>query len=110
MFLVVIYDTQGVKTAMKGCDTVFHLASLIAIPYSYHSPQTYIDTNIKGTLNVINAARELNIDKVVHTSTSEVYGTALSVPIDEMHPLQGQHLILQAKLEQTNCNILFPFI
>ena len=85
-----IRDTQGVKTAMKGCDTVFHLASLIAIPYSYHSPQTYIDTNIKGTLNVINAARELNIDKVVHTSTSEVYGTALSVPIDEMHPLQGQ--------------------
>lgn len=85
-----IRDPYGVKEAMKGCDTVLHLASLIAIPYSYHSPDTYVDTNIKGTLNVLQAARELEISKVVHTSTSEVYGTALYVPIDENHPLQGQ--------------------
>jgi NAD dependent epimerase/dehydratase len=85
-----IRDPHGVKEAMKGCDVVFHLASLIAIPYSYHSPDTYIDTNIKGTLNVVQAARELEISKVVHTSTSEVYGTAKYVPIDEQHPLQGQ--------------------
>ena len=75
---------------MKGCDVVYHLAALISIPYSYHSPDTYIDTNIKGTLNVVQAARELNINKVVHTSTSEVYGTAKFVPITEDHPLQGQ--------------------
>lgn len=85
-----IRDPHGVKEAMKGCDAVLHLAALIAIPYSYHSPDTYIDTNIKGTLNVLQAARELGISKVVHTSTSEVYGTARYVPIDEEHPLQGQ--------------------
>ncbi|WP_084243362.1 NAD-dependent 4,6-dehydratase LegB [Planomicrobium okeanokoites] len=85
-----IRDPYGVKEAMKGCDTVLHLASLIAIPYSYHSPETYVDTNIKGTLNVLQAARELGIEKLVHTSTSEVYGTAQYVPIDEDHPLQGQ--------------------
>ncbi|WP_289140218.1 NAD-dependent 4,6-dehydratase LegB [uncultured Brevibacillus sp.] len=85
-----IRDPHGVKEAMKGCDTVLHLASLIAIPYSYHSPDTYIDTNIKGTLNVLQAVRELGVSKVVHTSTSEVYGTALYVPINEEHPLQGQ--------------------
>jgi NAD dependent epimerase/dehydratase len=85
-----IRDPHGVKEAMKGCDVVLHLASLIAIPYSYHSPDTYVDTNIKGTLNVLQAARELDIQKVVHTSTSEVYGTAQYVPIDENHPLQGQ--------------------
>lgn len=85
-----IRDPYGVKEAMKGCDTVLHLASLIAIPYSYHSPDTYVDTNIKGTLNVLQAARELSIEKLVHTSTSEVYGTAQYVPIDENHPLQGQ--------------------
>lgn len=85
-----IRDPHGVKEAMKGCDVVYHLASLIAIPYSYHSPDTYIDTNIKGTLNVVQAAKELNVEKVVHTSTSEVYGTAQYVPIDEGHPLQGQ--------------------
>lgn len=75
---------------MEGCDVVMHLAALIAIPYSYHSPDTYVDTNIKGTLNVVQAARELNVEKVVHTSTSEVYGTARFVPITEEHPLQGQ--------------------
>jgi dTDP-glucose 4,6-dehydratase len=85
-----IRDPYGVKEAMKGCDIVFHLAALIAIPYSYHSPATYVDTNIKGTLNVVQAARELDIAKVVHTSTSEVYGTAKFVPITEEHPLQGQ--------------------
>lgn len=85
-----IRDPFGVKDAMKGCTHVLHLASLIAIPYSYHSPCTYIDTNIKGTLNIIQAARELEVEKVVHTSTSEVYGTAQYVPIDEDHPLQGQ--------------------
>jgi NAD dependent epimerase/dehydratase len=85
-----IRDPYGVRTAMKGCDAVLHLAALIAIPYSYHSPDTYIDTNIKGTLNVLQAARELGGVKVVHTSTSEVYGTARFVPITEEHPLQGQ--------------------
>ncbi len=85
-----IRDPYGVKTAMKGCDIVLHLAALIAIPYSYHSPDTYVDTNIKGTLNVVQAAKELGIKKVVHTSTSEVYGTAKFVPITEDHPLQGQ--------------------
>lgn len=85
-----IRDPHGVKTAMQGCDVVLHLAALIAIPYSYHSPDTYVDTNIKGTLNIVQAARELGVQKVVHTSTSEVYGTARFVPITEEHPLQGQ--------------------
>lgn len=75
---------------MTGCDAVLHLAALIAIPYSYHSPDTYVDTNVKGTLNVLQAAREFGGVKVVHTSTSEVYGTARFVPITEEHPLQGQ--------------------
>ena len=85
-----VRDPNGVRTAMKGCDAVLHLAALIAIPYSYHSPDTYIDTNIKGTLNIVQAARDLSVAKVVHTSTSEVYGTARFVPITEDHPLQGQ--------------------
>ena len=85
-----IRDPHGMRAAMTGCDAVLHLAALIAIPYSYHSPDTYVDTNIKGTLNVVQAARELGIGKVVHTSTSEVYGTARFVPITEEHPLQGQ--------------------
>jgi NAD dependent epimerase/dehydratase len=85
-----IRDPHGVKDAMKGCDAVLHLAALIAIPYSYHSPDTYVDTNIKGTLNVLQAARELGVSRVIHTSTSEVYGTARFVPITEDHPLQGQ--------------------
>lgn len=85
-----IRDPHGVRTAVQGCDKVLHLAALIAIPYSYHSPDTYVDTNIKGTLNVVQAARDLGVAKVVHTSTSEVYGTARVVPIDEEHPLQGQ--------------------
>jgi NAD dependent epimerase/dehydratase len=85
-----IRDPHGVRTAMKDCSAVLHLAALIAIPYSYHSPDTYVDTNIKGTLNVVQAARELDVEKVIHTSTSEVYGTARFVPITEDHPLQGQ--------------------
>ncbi len=85
-----VRDPYGVRTAMKGCDCVYHLAALIAIPYSYHSPDNYVDTNIKGTLNIVQAARDLNIERVLVTSTSEVYGTALRVPIDETHPRQGQ--------------------
>jgi dTDP-glucose 4,6-dehydratase len=85
-----VRDPHGVRTAMAGCDAVLHLAALIAIPYSYHSPDTYVDTNVKGTLNIVQAARDLGVTKVVHTSTSEVYGTARSVPITEDHPLRGQ--------------------
>lgn len=85
-----VRDPYGVKTAMQGCDAVLHLAALIGIPYSYHSPDAYVDTNVKGTLNIVQAARELGVERVVHTSTSEVYGTAQYVPIDERHPLQGQ--------------------
>lgn len=85
-----IRDPHGVRMAMQGCDSVLHLAALIAIPYSYHSPDTYIDTNVKGTLNVLQAARELGVSRLIHTSTSEVYGTARYVPIAEEHPLQGQ--------------------
>ena len=85
-----IRDPHGVKKAMKGCDAVIHLAALIAIPFSYHSPDTYVDTNIKGTLNVLQAARELNVNRVIQASSSEVYGTAKFVPISEDHPLQGQ--------------------
>jgi dTDP-glucose 4,6-dehydratase len=85
-----IRDPHGVKEAMRGCDAVLHLASLIAIPYSYHSPDTYVDTNVKGTLNVLQAARELGVGRVLNTSTSEVYGSARFVPITEDHPLQGQ--------------------
>jgi NAD dependent epimerase/dehydratase len=85
-----IRDPHVVKRAMMGCDIVFHLAALIAIPFSYASPDSYVDTNIKGTLNVLQAARELGIEKIIHTSTSEVYGTARFVPITEEHPLQAQ--------------------
>ena len=85
-----IRDPHGVEVAMQECDVVLHLAALIGIPYSYHSPDSYIDTNVKGTLNIVQAARKWGVSKVVHTSTSEVYGTAKYVPIDENHPLQGQ--------------------
>lgn len=85
-----VRDPNGVREAMKGVDLVFHLAALIAIPFSYHSPDSYVDTNIKGTLNVLQAARELNTERLLVTSTSEVYGTAQYVPIDEKHPYQGQ--------------------
>ncbi|NIF76625.1 SDR family NAD(P)-dependent oxidoreductase [Paraburkholderia sp. Cy-641] len=85
-----IRDPNGVRVAMTGCDCVFHLAALIAIPFSYHSPDSYVDTNIKGTLNVLQAARDLKTLRVIVTSTSEVYGTAQYAPIDEKHPFQGQ--------------------
>lgn len=85
-----IRDPNGVNTAMRDVDVVFHLAALIAIPFSYHSPDSYVDTNIKGTLNILQAARQLNTERVLVTSTSEVYGTAQYVPIDEKHPYQGQ--------------------
>lgn len=85
-----VRDPNGVREAMKGMDEVYHLAALIAIPFSYHSPDTYVDTNIKGTLNVLQAAREHGTSRVLVTSTSEVYGTAQYVPIDEQHPYQGQ--------------------
>lgn len=90
IFLGDVRDPNGVRTAMKDVDAVFHLAALIAIPYSYHSPDMYVDTNIKGTLNILQAARDLNTERVLVTSTSEVYGTAQYVPIDEKHPYQGQ--------------------
>lgn len=85
-----IRDSNGVREAMKGCDAVLHLAALIAIPFSYNSPSTYVETNVNGTLNILQAARDLGVNKVVHTSTSEVYGTARFVPISEDHVLQGQ--------------------
>ena len=85
-----IRDPYGVKKAVKDCDIVFHLAALIGIPFSYHSPDSYVDTNIRGTLNVLQAAREASVEKIMVTSTSEVYGTALYVPIDEKHARQGQ--------------------
>jgi NAD dependent epimerase/dehydratase len=85
-----VRDPNGVRTAMKGCDMVFHLAALIAIPYSYHSPDSYVDTNVKGTLNIIQAAKDLGIERVLVTSTSEIYGTGQYVPIDEKHPKQPQ--------------------
>ncbi len=85
-----IRDPNGVRSALKGNDEVYHLAALIAIPYSYHSPDSYIDTNIKGTLNILQAAKDFGINRVLVTSTSEVYGTASYVPIDEAHPRQPQ--------------------
>lgn len=85
-----VRDPNGVRDAMKGIDFVFHLAALIGIPYSYHSPDSYVDTNIRGTLNVLQAARNAGVQKILITSTSEVYGTARYVPIDENHPRQGQ--------------------
>lgn len=85
-----VRDPNGVRTAMKGQDAVFHLAALIGIPFSYHSPDSYVDTNVKGTLNVLQSARDLGTERVVVTSTSEVYGTARYAPINEAHPLQGQ--------------------
>lgn len=85
-----VRDPNGVREAAKGCDVIFHLAALIGIPFSYHSPDSYIDTNIKGTLNVLQAARALGTQRVLVTSTSEVYGSAIYAPIDERHPFQGQ--------------------
>ena len=85
-----IRDPNGVRTAVKGCDAVVHLAALVGIPFSYHSPDAYVETNVTGTLNVLQAARDMGVDLLVHTSTSEVYGTARTVPITEEHPLHAQ--------------------
>lgn len=85
-----VRDPNGVRTAVKGVDVIFHLAALISIPFSYHSPDSYVDTNIKGTLNILQAARDFQVERVLVTSTSEVYGTAKYVPIEENHPKQGQ--------------------
>lgn len=90
IFMGDIRDPHGVRTALHGCDYIFHLAALIGIPFSYHSPDAYVDTNIKGTLNLLQAARDMGIKKFIHTSTSEVYGSAQTVPITEKHPLHGQ--------------------
>lgn len=93
-----IRDGESVLQAVRGVNVVFHLAALIGIPYSYHAPLSYVRTNIEGTLNVLHAARELGVERVVHTSTSEVYGTARYVPIDEGHPLQGQSPYAASKI------------
>jgi NAD dependent epimerase/dehydratase len=102
-----IRDPHGVKRAMTDCDVVFHLAALIAIPYSCHSPDNHVDTNVKGTLNVVQAARELGVSKLVHTSTSEVYGTARSVPITEEHSLQGQSPYSASKIGADQITLSF---
>lgn len=107
VFLGDIRDPNGVRVAMRGCDTVFHLAALIAIPFSYHSPDTYVDTNIHGTLNVIQAARDLGVRRVLQTSTSEVYGTAQYVPIDEGHPVHGQSPYSASKIGSDQIAISF---
>lgn len=93
-----VRDFHGVMEAMRGCHVVMHLAALVGIPYSYYSPDSYVDTNIKGTLNILQAARKLNVEKVVHTSSSEVYGSARFVPIHEGHPLQGQSPYAASKI------------
>ncbi|MBI3435553.1 MAG: SDR family NAD(P)-dependent oxidoreductase, partial [Proteobacteria bacterium] len=93
-----IRDPNGVRTAMKECEIVFHLGALITIPYSYHSPDAYVDTNIRGTLNVLQAARDIDNTQVIHTSTSEVYGTARFVPITEEHPVLGQSPYAASKI------------
>ena len=93
-----VRDPNGVRAVMEGCGAVYHLAALIAIPYSYRSPDAYVDTNVKGTLNVLQAARDQGVGRIVHTSTSEVYGTAQFVPITEEHPLQGQSPYAASKI------------
>lgn len=104
-----IRDPNGVRQAVKGCDVVLHLASLIAIPYSYHSPDTYVDTNMKGTLNILQAAREFGVERVVHTSTSECYGTARFVPITEDHPLQPQSPYSATKIAADQLALSFHY-
>ncbi len=116
-----IRDPFGVRQAIKNCDAVIHLAALIGIPYSYHSPATYVETNVMGTLNVLQAGRDLSVSKIIHTSTSEVYGTAQFVPITEAHPLQGQSPYSATKIAadqmalafqrsfETPVNIIRPF-
>ena len=102
-----IRDPLSVKLGMKGCDTVFHLAALIAIPYSYIAPSSYVDTNVQGTLNVLQAARDLEVKRFIQTSTSEVYGTAQFVPITEVHPLVGQSPYSASKIASDQMALSF---
>lgn len=102
-----IRDSQGIRSAVKGCDVVLHLAALIAIPYSYMAPEAYVETNIKGTLNILQACRDLDVTRVVHTSTSEVYGSARYVPMDEEHPLQGQSPYSASKIAADQMALAF---
>ena len=102
-----IRDQNCVENALKDVDLVFHLASLIAIPYSYEAPLSYVETNINGTLNILQAARKFNINKIVHTSTSETYGTAQSVPINESHPLIAQSPYAATKIAADQLAISF---
>ncbi len=102
-----IRDQNNVRLSLKGCDSVIHLAALIGIPYSYYSPESYVDTNIKGTLNLLQASRDEGIEKFVHTSTSEVYGSAKFVPINESHPLQGQSPYSASKIGADQIAISF---
>jgi NAD dependent epimerase/dehydratase len=102
-----VRDPGSVREAMRGCDVVFHLAALIGIPYSYEAPNSYVDTNIGGTLNVLQAARELQVPRLIHTSTSEVYGTARFVPITEEHPLQPQSPYSATKIGADNLALSF---
>lgn len=102
-----VRDPHSVREGMRGCTDVIHLAALIAIPYSYQAPQSYIDTNVHGTLNVLQAARDLEVERVVHTSTSEVYGTAQYVPIDERHPLVGQSPYSASKIGADQMAVAF---
>jgi len=111
-----ICDRDSVSKAVQGVDVVFHLAALIGIPYSYHAPQSYVRTNVEGSLNVLQAALELGVEQVVHTSTSEAYGTAQYVPIDEEHPLQGQSPYSATKIgadklaEAFHCSFGLPVV
>lgn len=93
-----IRDSNGVRKAVEGVDVIFHLAALVGVPFSYHSPDSYVETNIKGTLNILQASRDFNVEKVIVTSTSEVYGTAKYVPMDEAHPLQAQSPYAASKI------------
>lgn len=102
-----IRDPHGVVKAMEGIDVAFHLAALIAIPFSYHSPDAYVDTNVKGTLNVLQAARAAKIERVIHTSTSEIYGTAQYVPIDEAHPSNPQSPYAATKMAADHLALSF---
>ena len=102
-----IRDSHFIRTIMQDCSSVIHLASLIAIPYSYYSPQSYIDTNINGTLNILNAGRDFNVERIIHTSTSEVYGSAKYIPIDEEHPLVGQSPYSASKIGADQLAISF---
>lgn len=103
-----IRDPNGVRSAMKDCDVVMHLAALIAIPYSYHSPDTYVDTNIKDTLNVLQARCDFGVEKIVHAFTCEVYGTARFVSITENHPLQGQSPYSAGNIGADQLALSFP--